>query len=91
MYPSAEPAREVLYLRCILGHTIVGKLKFWDLRRRPDYYASAKQGMPNYGNYFNYIPRFNFDYKLQCLQGFLRRARERFKLYAIFYPVMNVS
>ena len=38
--------------------------------------------MPNYGNYFNYIPPFNFDYKLQCLQGFLRRARERFKLYA---------
>ena len=39
------PDREVLYLRGIPGHKIVGKVKFWDSRRCPNQSTSAKQDM----------------------------------------------
>ena len=71
------PTRVVLYLRWILGHKIVGKGKFWDFRRLPDCYANAKQSLPNYGNYCNYIPRFYFVKSCNVFKDFFEDEKKK--------------
>ena len=60
--------REVLYPRWIRGRKIVGKVKFWDFQKvsRLKHEFQARNVIMVI--MVNYIPRFNFVYKLQCFQ-----------------------
>ena len=58
VYPSAVSAREVLYLRWILGHQIVGKVKFWDSRRCPDLRRKQKTYKTFWYCYYYFIYLF---------------------------------